>query len=434
MTAAGDWAAEIERLPELTEEFEALAGAPEEHDKLLAAQRFEAGVRSTVEAARRQLERLPLWSAEERGRVRAAAEECEQSVRVYESEKADAEAARGKAWVAISEVETARAGIEGELKAQRARVADLSRRKGEAQAKYEGKRAGLPTKYAKYSACRDESALGELRRSLAELQGAEADEEQLREARSRQKELQTTLAGLVAQLDEIPPEHRREAAEVEAERDAAKAEARRGGLELQGAKEELVKLKEQRRVADERRAEYAEAEEEYGYFHRLADAFGPGGLRARVVQSAQATISDRANSILGRLSKGEWRVELQDLSENELEIQARNVAQPGARARSFEYLSGGEKFRIAVSLAVAVGQSVLGDRRVDTLIIDEGFGSLDEDNRDLMASEMITLSQDVLRGGRVVVVSHLDDVRDFFGSRYRISKDPASCVRVERSG
>jgi DNA repair exonuclease SbcCD ATPase subunit len=272
-----------------------------------------------------------------------------------------------------------------------------------------------------------------LNRRLAGLQYAEDKEHELREARLHQESLKGSLQTLQAQLDEIPPEHRRAVAEVQSEHDQAEAEVSRVGEELREGKEELFRLQEQKRVADGRREEFAEAEKEFGYFRRLYEAFGPSGLRVRVIRAAQETISSHANTILSHLSNGEWQVELRDLSDDELEIQARNVAQPGAQPRPFEYLSGGEKFRVAVSLAVAIGQSVLGERVVDTLVIDEGFGSLDETNRDLMAKEMSRLSQEVLGGGRVVVVSHLDDVRDDFGSRYRISKDTAGYVQVERS-
>ena len=433
-TAAGEWAGQLAQLSELVEEFDGLAGALEEWRNLLEAQRVETRVRSALEAHRKQMARLPQWSADERERVKAATEQCEQAVSDCEREETTAEAVLGAARAATTEIETEQARLDGEWRSERGRAADLSRRKAEAQAKYDSKRGELPPHYADHRACEDEAALAELNRRLSVLRGAEEEESKLREARSRQKELETTLEDVGAQLDSIPSEHRRPADEVESERDAAKADVRRAGEELQSAKEKLVKLEEQKRVADEQREEFRKAEEEYSYFRRLAEAFGPGGLRARVVQSAQEIISGHANTILGRLSNGEWRVELRDLSEHELEIQARNVTQAGAQARPFEYLSGGEKFRVAVSLAVAIGQSVLGDRRVDTLVIDEGFGSLDANNRDLMADEMRTLSEKVLLGGRVVIVSHLDDVRDFFGSRYRISKDAAGCVRVERGG
>src|SRR5205085_1793250 len=107
-------------------------------------------------------------------------------------------------------------------------------------------------------------------------------------------------------------EHRRDVAAVQSERDAAEVKTHRAGEELRGVKEELVKLEEQKRVADARRAEFIEAEREFGYFRLLAEAFGPSGLRARVVQSAQETIKSHANTILSRLSNGEWQVELQD--------------------------------------------------------------------------------------------------------------------------
>jgi exonuclease SbcC len=430
---AGAWAAQAGELPKLEEEFGALAGAPEESRILLEAQQVETRILSAVEAQQRQLERLPQWAAEERDLIRAAAEQCGRAVIACERERDAAKDALEAATRAASKIETERARLEGELNAERDRAADLSRRRDEARDKYDSKRADLPPAYAEHPACSDESALSELNDKLNSLQGAEEAESTLREARSREETLKTTLVDLRASLETVPPEHRRAAAEVESEHDAVKAELRRADEELQDAKEELLRLEEQDRGARARRAEFDEAEREFSYFHLLADALGHSGLRAKVVQTAQERISGHANTILGRLSNGEWQVELPPVSDDELEIHARNLAQPGARPRPFEYLSGGEKFRVAVSLAIAIGQSVLGERYVDTLVIDEGFGSLDESNRDLMAKEMGNLSEEVLRGGRVVVVSHLDDVRGDFGSRYRISKDRDGYVEVESS-
>lgn len=430
---AGSWAEQLSQLPEREGEFVGLVGAPEEYRKLLEARQVESRVCSIVEAQRRQLKRLPHWPSDERDRIKAAAEHCEQDVSACERERDAAKAALVAARAAANKVETEWARIEGELNAERDRAADLSRRRDEAQTKYESKRAGLPPRYANHPACSDTQALGELNHRLESLRGAEEDENKLREARSRQEEVETTLADLRARLENIPPKHRRAAPEVESEHNAAKTESRRADEELQGAKEELLRLEEQDRGARARREEFDEAQREFGYFHLLAEALGHSGLRAKVVQTAQERITNLANEVLSKLSNGEWQVELPPVSDDELEIHARNMAQPGSRPRPFEYLSGGEKFRVAVSLAIAIGQSVLGERYVDTLVIDEGFGSLDESNRDLMAKEMGHLSEEVLRGGRVVVVSHLDDVRGDFGSRYRISKDRDGYVEVERS-
>jgi len=431
---AGDWAEQLAQLPDLKENFDRLAGASEERSRLLEAQLVETRVQSAVETQSKQLERLPRWSVEERSKVRIAAEECEQAVSACTHKKASGAAALEAARSVRRERDTAHSRLDGELRSERGQGDDLARREREAQARYESKLGELPPKWAGDPACVDEAALDDLNRKLTDLQDAEEEERGLRDAQQQQEKLKGSLEVLQTQLDEIPSEHRRDVAEVQYERDAADVGARRAGEELRGAKEELVKLEEQRRVADGRREEFIEVEKEFGYFQRLAEAFGPSGLRARVVQSAQETISSHANTILSGLSNGEWQVELQDVSETELEIRARNVMQTGAQPRPFEYLSGGEKFRVAVSLAVAIGQSVLGERVVDTLVIDEGFGSLDEINRDLMVKEMINLSEKTLRGGRVVVVSHLDDVRGDFGSRYRISKDSEGYIQAERNG
>ena len=126
-----------------------------------------------------------------------------------------------------------------------------------------------------------------------------------------------------------------------------------------------------------------------------------------------------------------WQIELAG-DDQELEIYAQDNSQPGMPKRPFEYLSGGEKFRVAISLAVAIGQSITGGRTVDTLIIDEGFGSLDEVNRDNLVKELTRLSDEVLSGGRVIIVSHEEDFCGEFALRLRISKGVDGFVKVER--
>ena len=73
---------------------------------------------------------------------------------------------------------------------------------------------------------------------------------------------------------------------------------------------------------------------------------------------------------------------------------------------------------IAVSLAIAIGQAVAGRTAANMLIIDEGFGALDNNRRELLVEELGRLSRDVLQGGRVIVVSHQDDVKEKFGNRF----------------
>jgi exonuclease SbcC len=165
-------------------------------------------------------------------------------------------------------------------------------------------------------------------------------------------------------------------------------------------------------------------------FEKLASAFGRDGLQAQIIQEAQKRIKDAANTTLGHLTNGTWQIELAG-DDNELEILAQDIRQPGMPKRPFEYLSGGEKFRVAISLAVAIGQSISGGRTVDTLIIDEGFGSLDEISRDNLVKELRRLSENVLNGGRVVIVSHQEDICEEFTHRFKIYKDSNGAAKAE---
>ena len=90
------------------------------------------------------------------------------------------------------------------------------------------------------------------------------------------------------------------------------------------------------------------------------------------------------------------------------------------RSRSTRSLSGGETFRASLALALGLSDTVTaraGGIRLDTLFIDEGFGSLDGDT---LAIAMSTL--DSLRaGGRTVgVISHVESMHEQIPARLEV--------------
>jgi len=90
--------------------------------------------------------------------------------------------------------------------------------------------------------------------------------------------------------------------------------------------------------------------------------------------------------------------------------------------RSAKTLSGGESFLASLALALGLADVVAaeaGGRVLDTLFVDEGFGSLDPDTLDLVMGTL-----DELRaGGRVVgVVSHVDELRQRIPSQVRVHR------------
>ncbi|HWS83205.1 MAG TPA: hypothetical protein VN207_02995 [Ktedonobacteraceae bacterium] len=91
--------------------------------------------------------------------------------------------------------------------------------------------------------------------------------------------------------------------------------------------------------------------------------------------------------------------------------------------------SRSQRFRIAVSMALAIGRySNRAAHHIESVIIDEGFGSLDKAGRDDMMQELNTLGQQL---ARIIVVSHQDDFATTFANRYSFKLvDKASCVAL----
>ncbi len=84
---------------------------------------------------------------------------------------------------------------------------------------------------------------------------------------------------------------------------------------------------------------------------------GPRGLQLYLVREAQQTIMQYAVGILDRLSAGQLGPQLKQDDDNSraLQLEAFN-RQTGEAPINVAFLSGSQKFRVAVSLALAIGQ------------------------------------------------------------------------------
>lgn len=92
----------------------------------------------------------------------------------------------------------------------------------------------------------------------------------------------------------------------------------------------------------------------------------------------------------------------------------------GATAFGPNTLSGGESFMVSLSLALGLSQLNATQNAVDTLFIDEGFGTLDED---YLSSVMGTLERLHQMGGRRVgIISHVDSLAQSINTQVRVQK------------
>lgn len=143
-----------------------------------------------------------------------------------------------------------------------------------------------------------------------------------------------------------------------------------------------------------------------------------------ILHRAELAIVEIANEILDSLSRGKMRLQLRGDSEQSgsqsdkaLDLVAYNY-DTGDRPTAVALTSGSQRFRIAVSLALAIGQYAgQGARHIESVIIDEGFGSLDKNGRDDMIQELNELQT---RLARIILVSHQEEFFSAFPNGYAV--------------
>lgn len=282
-------------------------------------------------------------------------------------------------------------------------------------------------KWQNHAALQDMAELENLRREKNELQTVAVEYYALSEARNRKKLLEDKMDWFYRQLEEIPEDNRREVSHVESEFNEIINKISIVKEQSKNAENIFRKLTDDKKLYDEKSVEMKSFKEDSEIWKKLVKALGKDGLETKVVREAQMKISENANKTLKALSNGKFEIRLED-SGKEMKIFVRDYTT--GENRQVEYCSGGEKFLTAVSLAVAIGQSASGQNIANTLIIDEGFGALDDKNRVLMVNELSRLT-DIFQNGRVIIVSHQDDVQENFANRYRLSKTDEGFTNVE---
>ncbi len=183
-------------------------------------------------------------------------------------------------------------------------------------------------------------------------------------------------------------------------------------------------------------AEREEVSKAIGQYLQLERAFGKDGVPALLIEQALPEIENEANDLLDRLTSGEMSVrfitqrDYKDKNRADKKETLDIRISDGTGARDYEMFSGGEAFRVNFAIRLALSR-VLAQRagaRLQTLVIDEGFGSQDAIGRQRLV-EAINLVQ--LDFAKIFVITHLEELKDVFPSRIEVEKTPSgSTVRV----
>ena len=206
--------------------------------------------------------------------------------------------------------------------------------------------------------------------------------------------------------------------------------------EVGAAKQRVNVLASLKTKLDELSQERETHSQQVGRYKTLEKAFGKDGVPALLIEQALPEIELEANDILEKLSGGMMRVNFltqrdfkdknRDDKKETLDIQISDVN----GTRDYELYSGGEAFRInfAIRLAMSKMLAKRAGARLQTLVIDEGFGSQDASGRQRLI-EAIRLVQDDF--AKVLVITHLEELKDAFPHRIEVEKGPTgSTVRV----
>ena len=162
----------------------------------------------------------------------------------------------------------------------------------------------------------------------------------------------------------------------------------------------------------------------------LERAFGKDGIPALLIEQALPEIESHANDILDRLSSGEMSVkfetqrEFKDKKRDDRRETLDILIRDSAGERAYELFSGGEAFRVNFAIRLALSR-VLAQRagaRLQTLVIDEGFGSQDADGRQRLIEAINLVRADF---AKVLVITHLEELKDAFSARIEVTKSPA---------
>jgi len=168
----------------------------------------------------------------------------------------------------------------------------------------------------------------------------------------------------------------------------------------------------------------------------LEMAFGKDGVPALLIEQALPEIETQANDILDRLSDGRMSVSFE--TERQFKDKKREdkkqtldiLISDAFGRREYELFSGGEAFRINFAIRLALSRVLAGraGARLQTLVIDEGFGSQDADGIQRLIEAINMVSRDF---AKILVITHLEELKDAFPSRIEVVKtDGGSRVEV----
>jgi exonuclease SbcC len=292
----------------------------------------------------------------------------------------------------------------------------------------------------------DSAAHEQLRQALTELAHFEQDkveldkvEQALGEARENRKQLRTTRQQLEKALDADRARWSTLSTALQGygdlQRDLEAKQVEADDLRQQEGHARTVVGAAQQKLdfcsylAGERRDRVEQgkaAAEERAVYEELQTAFGKRGVQALIIENVIPELEDEANDLLARMTDGRMTVQFETQRDTKaghavetLDIKISDEY----GSRSYEMYSGGEAFRINFAIRIALSKLLArrAGAQLQTLIIDEGFGTQDADGRQKLVQAINSIRDDF---ARIIVITHIEELKDAFPVRIDVFKTP----------
>ena len=286
----------------------------------------------------------------------------------------------------------------------------------------------------------------EANRELTRLKGAQQRIRETltgaEEAQRRGKTVCTTLEGRATQLTEqlaTAEKPDREALREESERlTKEKQELSRLNADL------LLRLNANRTARSgilKQGAELEQLEKKLTWVKALSDTANgtvSGKERIMLETYVQTSFFDRmiarANTRFFIMSGGQYELKRREVADNlrsQSGLELSVIDHYNSTERSIKTLSGGESFKASLSLALGLSdeiQSSAGGIRLDTMFVDEGFGSLDEESLEQAMKALSGLTE----SNRLVgIISHVSELKERIDRQIVVKKDRSGGSHAE---
>ncbi len=245
----------------------------------------------------------------------------------------------------------------------------------------------------------------------------QSEETQLEADRARLQQIEADLSGLTALQARLR--------QLQAAADQSRRNWEAANNQMVSAQQRLNAIEGLTKTRSERLQHLAQIKERAGRFHHLQTAFGPNGVQAMIIEAALPELESEANRLLGRLSDGRMNVRFEtqrELKTGGLRETLDIIVADELGQRPYEMFSGGEGFRADLALRIALSRLLArrAGAALQTLFIDEGFGTQDAHGRENLI-EAIHMIKDEF--ALVLVITHIEELKEQFPVRIQVVKE-----------